>query len=1575
MADNGARFGDPAAAFRSPSAAATPQLRKLPLLVARVLTIVIVWFCVVPMLTVASGSAPASAAPDESRSTSAYWLGASDGGVFNYGDAGMYGSEGGKPLNRPIVGMAATPDGNGYWLVASDGGVFNYGDAAFTGSAGALPLNKPIVGMAATPTATATGSWPATVASSTTGTRDSLVPPAPCPSTNPSSASPPPRRQRVLARGQRRWRLQLRRRGFYGSAGDQPLNKPIVGIAATPDGNGYWLVASDGGVFNYGDAAFTGSAGALPLNKPIVGIAATPDGNGYWLVASDGGVFNYGDAAFTGSAGALPLNKPIVGIAAPSVSGAKTSPPRGNSGQGTPGGSPPLAFPAITIQKTANPATVTAAGQRVTDTFTVRNTGNVTLTGVGVSDTESGPSLGSSLGPITCTTGTNTSITLAPAATDSCSATYTVSQADMDNGSTTDTGKVTGTPPSGPAVTATSSATVNATQSPALSVTTTPNPTTVTAAGQSVTYTFGLKNTGNVNLTGVGVSDARTSPSLGSSLGPITCTTGTNTSITLAPGVTDNCSATYTVSQADMTNGTIKDVATATGTPPSGPAVTATSSATVNATQSPALSVTTTPNPTTVTAAGQTVTYTFGLKNTGNVNLTGVGVSDARTSPSLGSSLGPITCTTGTNTSITLAPGVTDNCSATYTVSQADMTNGTIKDVATATGTPPSGPAVTATSSATVTAAVQPDISIQTTPNPTTVTAAGQTVTYTFSLKNTGNMTLTGVGVSDARTSPSLGSSLGPITCTTGTNTSITLAVASTDSCSATYTVSQADMDNGTIKDVATATGTPPSGPAVTATSSATVTATQSPTLSVTTTPNPTTVTAAGQTVTYTFGLKNTGNVTLTGVGVSDARTSPSLGSNLGPITCTTGTNTSITLAVASTDSCSATYTVSQADMNNGSIGDTGKATGTPPSGPAVTATSSSTVTPLASPAITIQKTANPATVTAAGQRVTDTFTVRNTGNVTLTGVGVSDTESGPSLGSSLGPITCTTGTNTSITLAPAATDSCSATYTVSQADMDNGSTTDTGKVTGTPPSGPAVTATSSATVNATQSPALSVTTTPNPTTVTAAGQSVTYTFGLKNTGNVNLTGVGVSDARTSPSLGSSLGPITCTTGTNTSITLAPGVTDNCSATYTVSQADMTNGTIKDVATATGTPPSGPAVTATSSATVNATQSPALSVTTTPNPTTVTAAGQTVTYTFGLKNTGNVNLTGVGVSDARTSPSLGSSLGPITCTTGTNTSITLAPGVTDNCSATYTVSQADMTNGTIKDVATATGTPPSGPAVTATSSATVTANSTQSGGMSAPAGYTNQQLIFDDQFSGTNLDTTKWNTYLGAEGGVWNNRGSLPSPYSGNNMPGSNDMSMYAPSQVSVNNGLTLTAQRNTNQYSGTYPWLSGVITTEGKFSLPTGGWYVQVKAKMPDQSQGMWPAIWFLCGPSCPNDNELDGYEGGWLMSNPNQIMHSDYFADQGQQQNAYNVGADVTAGYHVYGFQFIPGQSITAFFDGRQVWQVQASSGITITGEPYEIILELQVAAQQTSGWHTVTTGSTPTSSMSVAEVQAYS
>ena len=103
---------------------------------------------------------------------------------------------------------------------------------------------------------------------------------------------------------------------FAGSTGGMHLNSPVVAAAASCGHDGYWLAAADGGVFNFGDAGFYGSMGAVKLNAPIVGMASSGSGKGYWMVASDGGIFNFGDADFKGSAGKITLNSPIVGMAA-----------------------------------------------------------------------------------------------------------------------------------------------------------------------------------------------------------------------------------------------------------------------------------------------------------------------------------------------------------------------------------------------------------------------------------------------------------------------------------------------------------------------------------------------------------------------------------------------------------------------------------------------------------------------------------------------------------------------------------------------------------------------------------------------------------------------------------------------------------------------------------------------------------------------------------------------------------------------------------------------------------------------------------------------------------------------------------------------------------------------------------------------------------------------------------------------------------------------------------------------------------------------------------------------------------
>jgi len=106
----------------------------------------------------------------------------------------------------------------------------------------------------------------------------------------------------------------------FGSAaayGNAPanLNQPIVGIAATPTGRGYWLTAGDGGVFCFGDAGFFGSMAGIALNAPVAAIDGTASGQGYWLTAGDGGVFTFGDAGFFGSSAGTVLNGPVVGVA------------------------------------------------------------------------------------------------------------------------------------------------------------------------------------------------------------------------------------------------------------------------------------------------------------------------------------------------------------------------------------------------------------------------------------------------------------------------------------------------------------------------------------------------------------------------------------------------------------------------------------------------------------------------------------------------------------------------------------------------------------------------------------------------------------------------------------------------------------------------------------------------------------------------------------------------------------------------------------------------------------------------------------------------------------------------------------------------------------------------------------------------------------------------------------------------------------------------------------------------------------------------------------------------------------
>jgi uncharacterized repeat protein (TIGR01451 family) len=781
------------------------------------------------------------------------------------------------------------------------------------------------------------------------------------------------------------------------------------------------------------------------------------------------------------------------------------------------------------------------------------------------------------------------------------------------------------------------------------------------AAGTPVTYSYLVTNTGSVTLSNVTVTD----PMVG--LSSVVCP-----SATLAASASETCTATYTTTAADVTAGSISNTGTVTASPPSGPCVSATSSLTIPYKTTTAIGLVKTASVASFSASGTLVTYYYQVTNTGSTTLTSVGVTDPMTG------LSAIVCP-----SSTLAAGATEQCTATYTTTAADVTAGSISNTGTATGTHCST-TVTATSTLTIpySAVVSPTSSIALVKSASIsgFSSAGTLVTYYYLVTNTGTVSLSHVKVTDPMTG------LSAIVCP-----SSTLAAGASETCTATYTTTAADVTAGSISNTGTVTASPPSGPCVSATSSLTIPATSGGAIGLVKTASIASFSASGTLVTYYYQVTNTGSTTLTSVGVTDPMT------DLSAIVCP-----SSTLAAGATEQCTATYTTTAADVTAGSISNTGTATGTPPSGPPVTSTSSvtipySTVTPPSS-SISLVKTVSIASFSASGTLVTYYYQVTNTGSTTLTSVGVTDPMT------DLSAIVCP-----SSTLAAGATEQCTATYTTTAADVTAGSISNTGTATGTPPSGPPVTSTSSVTIPySTVTPpssSIDLVKTASIASFSASGTLVTYYYQVTNTGSTTLTSVGVTDPMTG------LSAIVCP-----SSTLAAGASEQCTATYTTTAANVTAGSISNTGTATGTPPSGPSVTSTSSVTIPyvptvtipsspppapATASPAISLSKTAGTSTYDAVGQVVTYTYVITNTGNVSLPSAQytVTDNTISGGVAFDCGAPQV---------LAVGATITCTHTYTITSGNLSSGSVTNLATATNGTQTSPVATATITATAT---------------------------------------------------------------------------------------------------------------------------------------------------------------------------------------------------------------------------------------------------------------------------
>jgi uncharacterized repeat protein (TIGR01451 family) len=296
-----------------------------------------------------------------------------------------------------------------------------------------------------------------------------------------------------------------------------------------------------------------------------------------------------------------------------------------------------------------------------------------------------------------------------------------------------------------------------------------------------------------------------------------------------------------------------------------------------------------------------------------------------------------------------------------------------------------------------------------------------------------------------------------------------------------------------------------------------------------------------GQTITYTYSITNSSDVTLTSpISVTDDK--------LGVINpC--GTDP---LIPGSNTSCSTAYNVTQADLDAGSITNQASATTTYSNTQLTSAPVTVTVTATQNPALSLVMSVTPDSYDHPGQAITYTYTLTNAGNVTLPGpFSAADDVLG-----TLNP--CGSGP-----LAPGAHTGCMVIHNITQADLDNGSITNSATASTAYKSATVTSTSANASVNAVQNLHLSLARHTNLDRYTFAGTTITYTLTATDDGNTTLHNVVISDTLVAPLACSPPQPAI----------LSPGEQINCTGSYTVQQSDLDNGTIDDTAHASGSGP------------------------------------------------------------------------------------------------------------------------------------------------------------------------------------------------------------------------------------------------------------------------------------------------------------------------------------------------------------------------------------------------------------------
>ncbi len=973
---------------------------------------------------------------------------------------------------------------------------------------------------------------------------------------------------------------------------------------------------------------------------------------------------------------------------------------------------------ALTLIKTAsdpadNDSNGVDVGDVITYTYVATNSGNVTLTNVSIAETQADfTGTGTLPSPVYASGGSDqdsdsATDDLAVGESVTWTATYALTQADVNAGFVENQAKATGSSPSGTGdvtdvsdddgTNASDKTRKTFTGSSALTLIKTAsdpadNDSNGVDVGDVITYTYVATNSGNVTLTNVSIAETQADfTGTGTLPSPVYASGGSDqdsdsATDDLAVGESVTWTATYALTQADVNAGFVENQAKATGSSPSGTGdvtdvsdddgTNASDKTRKTFTGSSALTLIKTAsdpadNDSNGVDVGDVITYTYVATNSGNVTLTNVSIAETQADfTGTGTLPSPVYASGGSDqdsdsATDDLAVGESVTWTATYALTQADVNAGFVENQAKATGSNPGNTGdVTdlsdddGTNDSDKTKKSYSPVSNQTLAKAVTsktgtagAYAVGDVVTYTVTQTNTGNVTLNNVVITDAKLTAS----------TTAGKTGSCASVAPGATCvlEGTYKITQTEKDAGTFKNTASVKSTEiPT--ALEASNTITLAANAKPTLSKALTSNAdedkTSTITVGDTLTYTVTLLNDGDVTLTDTTITDDKISPSSKS------CSS-------VAVNGTCVLTGTYKVTQADVDAGKVTNNAESTSKNPAGTTLTRQAANTETITQSAAQTLAKAVTSKTGTAGayavGDVVTYTVTQTNTGNVTLNNVVITDAK--------LTASTTAGKTGKCASVVPGATCVLEGTYTITQTEKDAGTFKNTASVKSTEiPT--ALEASNTITLAANAKPTLSKALTSNAdedkTSTITVGDTLTYTVTLLNDGDVTLTDTTITDDKISPSSKS------CSS-------VAVNGTCVLTGTYKVTQADVDAGKVTNNAESTSKNPAGTTLTRqvanTETITQSAAQTLAKAVTSKTGTAGAYAVGDVVTYTITQTNTGNVTLNNVVITDAKLTAS--------TTAGKTGSCASVAPGATCVLEGTYKITQTEKDAGTFKNTA------------------------------------------------------------------------------------------------------------------------------------------------------------------------------------------------------------------------------------------------------------------------------------------------